>query len=386
MKVTYVYIAIILALTAFYGSPVSGEETYGGNHDNCQANTNTEEGSIHLDDEAASEPSPETSQDLIFPGEVHFANIRQLTFGGENAEAYFSADGTKLILQFHEGDDKCDQIYIMDIESGQINLVSTGGGVTTCSYFQYPNDDKIIYSSTHHYGIECPPKPDQSLGYVWKLYEEFDIFRADPDGSNLEQLTDAWGYDAEGTYAEDGSKIIYTSIQSGDLEIWTMNPDGSDKTMLTDTLGYDGGPWFSHDGTKIVWRAYYPETDEEIADYNSLLAASAIRPMALQIRVMNSDGTNQVQVTDNDAANFGPFWLPDDKRIIFASNFEAASHMDFNLWIVNEDGTGMERVTYYDGFDGFPMFSPDGTKFVFASNRFQAKSGDTNIFICDWVE
>ncbi len=321
---------------------------------------------------------------LIFEGEKHFKNIRQLTFSGENAEAYFSADGKHLILQGHDGEGLCDQIYILDIESGETEMVSTGKGVTTCSYYQYPNDDKIIYASTHHINSECPTPPDFSKGYVWKLHPEFDIFRADPDGKNLEQLTVALGYDAEATYAMDGSKIIYTSVSSGDLEIWTMNPDGSSKKQLTSQLGYDGGPFFSHDGTKIVWRAYYPETEDEIADYNYLLSISAIRPMALQIRVMNSDGSNPTQVTDNKAANFAPFFFPDDKRIIFCSNLGNPNGRNFDLYAINLDGTNLEQITYFEGFDGFPMFSSDGKYFVFASNRNNAKPGDTNIFICEW--
>ncbi len=320
------------------------------------------------------------------PGEKHFKNIRQLTFSGENAEAYFSADGKKLILQAHDGKGLCDQIYIMDIATGEKKLVSTGDGVTTCSYFQYPNDDKIVYASTHLAGKDCPPPPDFSKGYVWKLYPGFDIFRADPDGSNLERLTDAPGYDAEATYAEDGSRIVYTSLSSGDLELWTMKPDGSDKIQLTDRLGYDGGAFYSHDGKKIVWRAYYPETEQEIADYKALLAENMIRPMALQIRVMNADGSNPVQVTHNKAANFGPFFFPNNDRIIFCSNMGDPKGRNFDLWAVNSDGSDLEQITFFGDFDGFPMFSPDGKYFVFASNRNQAKPGDTNIFICEWVE
>jgi Tol biopolymer transport system component len=323
---------------------------------------------------------------LIIEGEKHFKNIRQLTFSGENAEAYFSADGSKLIFQGHDGEDLCDQIYIMDLETNETTLVSTGGGVTTCAYFQYPEDDKIVYASTHHFGEECPPPPDYSKGYVWKLHPEFDIFRSNVDGSSLEQLTAAEGYDAEATYAKDGTKIVFASKDSGDLEIWTMNPDGSDKRQLTDRLGYDGGPFFSHDGSKIVWRAYYPETEQEISDYEQLLKDNAIRPMALQVRVMDADGSNPIQVTDNEAANFAPFFFPDDNRIIFCSNLENPGGRNFDLYAIDLDGTNLERITYFDGFDGFPMFSPDGKYFVFASNRNNAKPGDTNIFICEWVD
>ncbi|MFC1549836.1 TolB family protein [Candidatus Neomarinimicrobiota bacterium] len=324
--------------------------------------------------------------ELVIEGEEHFKNIRQLTFSGENAEAYFSADGKKLIFQGHDGEGLCDQIYIMNLETKEIELVSTGKGVTTCSYFQYPKDDKIVYASTHHHGNECPPPPDFSKGYVWKLHPEFDIFRGDVDGTNLEQLTTTDGYDAEATFAEDGSKIVYASKASGDLEIWTMNPDGSEKKQLTDRLGYDGGPFYSHDGSKIVWRAYYPETEQEKNDYNQLMADNAIRPMALQLRIMNTDGSNPIQITDNEAANFAPFFFPGDNRIIFCSNLEKPGGRNFDLYAIDLDGGNLERITHFEGFDGFPMFSPDGKHFVFASNRNNAKQGDTNIFICEWVD
>ena len=328
---------------------------------------------------------PKYSNHLIQEGEEHFKNLRQLTFSGENAEAYFSSDGKNLIFQAHDGDGLCDQIYIMDIATGSAEMVSTGNGVTTCSYFQYPDNDEIIYASTHLADSDCPPKPDYSMGYIWKLYEGYDIFKASMDGSNLQRLTDTPGYDAEATFSFDGRKIIYTSLASGDLDLWTMNPDGSEKRQLTNRPGYDGGAFYSYDGSTIVWRAYYPDSKKEIADYKALLSENEIRPMALQLQTMNSDGTNQQQVTDNGAANFGPFFFPNGKRIIFSSNLHDEKGRNFDLYAINTDGTNLERITHYEGFDGFPMFSPDGKYLVFASNRNQAKRGDTNIFICEWV-
>jgi len=324
--------------------------------------------------------------EFIETQEKHFKNLRQLTVSGENAEAYFSADGKKLIFQAHDGQGLCDQIYVMDLGTGDVNLVSTGDGVTTCAYFQFPADDRIVYASTHLAQAECPAPADYSQGYVWKLHEGYDIFAADPDGKEIKRLTDADLYDAEATYAEDGSKIIYTSMSSGDLEVWTMNPDGSEKTQLTDKLGYDGGPFFSHDGKKIVWRAFYPETEAEISEYKGLLEKNMIRPMNLQIRLMDSDGSNKTQITHNEAANFAPFFFQDDQRIIFCSNMADPKGRDFDLWSVNLDGSNLERITFFDGFDGFPVFSPDGKYLVFASNRNQARPGDTNIFICEWVD
>jgi len=333
----------------------------------------------------APDPAPIYNNFLIQDGEKHFKNLRQLTFSGENAEAYFSADGKQLIFQAHDGDSLCDQIYIMDIASGETEMVSTGDGVTTCSYFEYPDCEKIVYASTHLGGKGCPPKPDFSRGYIWKLYQDYDIFRANVDGSDLEQLTDSPNYDAEATVAFDGSKIVYTSMVSGDLDVWTMNTDGSNKQQLTHRLGYDGGAFFNATADKIVWRVYHPETPEEIADYKSLLADNSIRPMALQLWTMDADGSNKKQVTNNGSANFGPYFFPSGDRLIFSSNLHDPKGRDFDLYAINTDGTNLERITHFDGFDGFPMFSPDGKYFVFASNRNQAKRGNTNLFICEWI-
>lgn len=328
----------------------------------------------------------EVENRLVVEGEKHFKHVRQLTFSGENAEAYFSADGRNLSFQAHDGEGLCDQIYNYNLETGKITPVSNGKGTTTCAYYLHPDDKKIIYASTHHADDDCPEPPDYSLGYVWKLYPEFDIFKTNTDGSNPEQLTHEAGYDAEATVAFDGNRIVYTSISSGDLEIWTMNPDGSDKKMLTDRLGYDGGPFYSHDNSRIVWRAYYPETEQEKKEYTDLLTVSSIRPMALQIWVMNADGTNKTQITHNNAANFAPFFFPDDRRIIFCSNMGDPKGRNFDIWAIDTDGSNLEQITYYEGFDGFPIFSPDGRYFVFASNRNQARKGDTNIFICEWIK
>lgn len=376
------FFMVILAAFAFYTTPWSSADAkeiskFNYNSDGSKNDDAVEE--VTEADEVAEVDNP-----LIYEGETHFANMRQMTFEGENAEAYWSADGTRLIFQRHIEEDGCDQIYIMDFESGEFELVSAGTGVTTCSYFQYPNDDKIIYCSTHLTNEECPEK--LGGGYVWSLWPEFEVLRADLDGSNIEQLTNDSSYDAEATYAHDGSRIIYTSLASGDLELWTMLPDGGDKIMLTDRLGYDGGAFYSWDSTKIVWRAYYPESEPEIALYNEMIAANAIAPMALQVWTMDADGSNKFQVTDNNGANFCPFYQPGDERIIFATNAYSMSPMDFNLWIVDVDGTNLEEVTTFDGFDAFPMFSPDGTMLAFGSNRNQANPGDTNIFVAEWVD
>ncbi len=317
--------------------------------------------------------------------EVHLKNLRQLTFSGENAEAYFSFDGSHLIYQSREQGQGCDQIYTLDLSTGETRLVSTGDGRTTCSYY-YPGDDRILYASTHHWDTACPPPPDMSQGYVWALYPTFDIFAADPDGSNLVQLTHSWGYDAEATFSPVEDLIVFTSMRDGDLDIYTMRGDGSDVRRLTDEVGYDGGPFFSPDGTKIVYRAGYPKTDEEMADYKKLLAQGMIRPSALEVFVMDADGSNKVQVTDNGAANFGPFFHPSGEKILFSSNMDDPTGREFDIYMINVDGSGLERITYSGGFDGFPMFSPDGKYLVFGSNRNESHPGNTNVFIAEWVE
>jgi TolB protein len=333
-------------------------------------------GSIHR-------AQPQTS-DLYLPQEKHLRNIKQLTFGGENAEAYFSSDGKKLIFQSTRAGHQCDQIYTMNIDGSDVKMVSNGDGTTTCSYF-FPNGKRVLYSSTQLGGKLCPPRPDRSQGYVWAVYHTFDIFSANPDGSDLKRLTSTPGYDAETTINREG-KLVFTSKRDGDLDIYTMDANGRNVKRLTSEFGYDGGPFWSYDGKQIVYRAYHPQTDKEKADYTALLKQNLIRPTVLDIWVMNADGSDKRQVTNLNKASFAPYFFPDGKRIIFSSNMADPKGRDFDLYMVKVDGTGLERITYNDTFDGFPMFSPDGKKLVFASNRHNATKDDTNVFIADWVE
>jgi Tol biopolymer transport system component len=317
--------------------------------------------------------------------ERHLRHIKQLTFGGENAEAYFSADGRRLIFQSTRDGRECDQIYTMSVDGSNVNMISAGTGRTTCAYF-FPNLGRILYSSTHLGAKECPPRPDFSRGYVWAIYPSYDIFIARPNGSELKQLTDSPGYDAEATISTNGKKIVFTSMRDGDLDIYTMDATGGNVRRLTSELGYDGGPFFSADGKQIVYRAHHPQTEKERADYLSLLKENLIRPSTLELWIMNADGSNKRQVTRNGKANFAPYFFPDGRRIIFASNMDDPKGRDFDLYTINVDGSGLERLTYNDTFDGFPMFSPDGKKLVFASNRNAKSRGETNVFIADWVE
>ena len=322
---------------------------------------------------------------LRLPEEKHLRNIRQLTFGGENAEAYFSSDGKKLIFQSTRDGRPCDQIYTMNVDGSDVRMVSTGKGRTTCSYF-FPNGKRITYSSTHLASPECPPKPDYSKGYVWAIYPGYDIFSAAPDGSDVKQITNTPGYDAESVISPNGKKIAFTSVRDGDLDIYTMDIDGKNVKRLTTEIGYDGGPFWSYDSQWIVFRSYHPKTEKDIAEYKALLKENLIHPTTLEIWVMKADGSAKHQVTSNGKANFAPYFFPDGKRIIFASNMADPKGRDFDLYSINVDGTGLERITFNPTFDGFPMFSPDGKKLVFASNRNDKIQGETNVFIADWVE
>jgi Tol biopolymer transport system component len=331
---------------------------------------------------AAQETKPSEPRDAR---EKHLRNVRQLTFGGTNAEAYFSADDKQIIFMSNQGGLKCDQIFIMNADGSNQHMVSTGKGRTTCGYF-FPDGKKILYSSTHLVSPECPAPPDFSKGYVWALYPGYDIFTAKPDGSDLKRLTDTPGYDAEAVVSRDGKKITFTSVRDGDLDVYIMDADGKNVKRLTNEVGYDGGPFFSYDGKWITYRASHPKTEAEKKDYEDLLKDGMLRPLGLDIWVMRSDGSAKRQVTHDTAANFAPFFFPSGKRIIFASNRDDPKGRNFDLYAINVDGTGEERVTWTGTFNSFPMFSSDGKKLVWASSRGAKERGEINIFIADWVE
>lgn len=314
----------------------------------------------------------------------HLRNIRQLTFGGENAEAYFSPDGSRLIFQSTRPGVPCDQIFTMKLDGSDVRRVSTGKGRTTCGYF-YPGGQDILYASTHQSAEACPPKPSFERGYVWPIYDSYDIYRANADGSNLRALTRTPGYDAEATIAPDGL-IAFTSLRDGDMEIYTMKGDGSDVRRLTHNPGPDGGPFFSFDGSRIAYRGRPLSAGAELTDYLALLKDHLWRPTKLELYVMNRDGTNKVKVTSLSSASFAPSWHPDGKRLIFATNVNDPRQRNFDVFLVNLDGTGVEQVTFNGTFDGFPMFSPGGKHLVFASNRNARSEGETNVFIAEWVD
>ncbi len=315
----------------------------------------------------------------------HLANLRQLTHGGQNAEAYWSPDGSKLVFQSTRDELACDQIFVMDADGSNVRMVSTGNGVTTCGYF-LADGESIVYASTHAGGDACPARPDRSQGYVWAVYPTFDIYRTDVNGTAPQRLTDAWGYDAEATVNWKTNTVIYTSKSSGDLELWSMRPDGSQKKQLTAATGYDGGAFLSPDGAKIVMRAHHPEGDENRRAYLDLLRRDLTAPMKMEVFVGDADGSGWQQVTDFGCASFAPQFTPDGKRIIFSSNRNNCDSREFELFIMDLDGSNLEQVTDFGGFTSFAEFSPDGKQLVFSSSLNATGRYEFNIFVADWVE
>jgi Tol biopolymer transport system component len=314
----------------------------------------------------------------------HLRNIQQLTNGGQNAEAYWSPDGKKLVFQSTREKLECDQIFTMNADGSEQKMVSTGKGRTTCAYFLKDNKH-IVYGSTHDAGPGCPPPPDRSKGYLWGVFPGYELFVADLNGKIVKKLTSMPGYDAEATVNYKTNRLIYTSMESGDLDLWSMKPDGSGKKQLTTKRGYDGGAVFSRDGKKIVWRANHPTTPEGMARYDALLKENLTAPMKMELWVSDADGGNAKQITKNNCANFAPTFTPDGKKIVFSSNQHKSDGRDFELYMVNLDGSGQEQITNFGGFSSFPEFSPDGKRLVFSSSWKTTSRFEFNIFVGEWV-
>lgn len=332
-------------------------------------------------------------ESVQYPEEKHLRNLRQLTFGGDNAEAYWSFNSRKLVFQSNNPawGLSCDQIFITGLQDNlqqqTPQKVSTGQGRTTCAYF-LPGDSLVLYASTHLGGVECPKEPERRPGgkYLWPIYDTYDIFVADLKGNIRRQLTSAPGYDAEATVSPRGDKIVFTSTRGGDLDLYVMNIDGTGVKQITHELGYDGGAFFSPDGKKIVFRASRPKTDAQKQEYLDNLKQGLVAPTEMEIFVCNADGTGLKQITQLGKANWAPFYHPKGKKILFSSNHKGTRGFEFNIFMINEDGTGLEQVTFDKVFDSFPMFSPDGKKLVFSSNRNNGGTRNTNLFVAEWVE
>ena len=334
-----------------------------------------------------------TSDSLILSGENHFRHLKQLTFGGDNAEAYWSFGGDRLTFQVTNPawGDSCDQIRVFnpftdDLSKDAPVKLSVNHGRTTCSYF-LPGDSLVLFASTHLTGPQCPPTPEHKPGgkYLWAIYDSFDIFVSDLQGNIRRRLTETPGYDAEGTVSPKGDRMVFTSVRDGDLDLYTMNLDGSDVRRITNTLGYDGGAFFSPDGSKLLWRASRPNTPETIKEYQDLLVKNLVQPTDLELWIANADGSDAHQVSSLGKANWAPSWSADGQRIIFASNHATERGFPFSLFMIKTDGTGLERLTASDTFDAFPMFSKDGRYLVFSSNR-GGRNHETNLFLAEWKD
>jgi TolB protein len=330
---------------------------------------------------------------LISQNENHFQNLKQLTYGGDNAEAYFSFDGKYASFQSNNAKWglKCDQIFNLDIKKAELDstykppMISNGKGRTTCSFFLKGNKH-ILFASTFKGGDECPPVPETSGKYLWAVYKTFDIYVSDLKGTIIKQLTSSEGYDAEATVSPKGDKIVFTSDRSGDLELWTMDINGKNQKQITFGLGYDGGAFFSPDGKKLVFRASRPTKEEDVKEYKELLLQGFVAPTSMDLYTCNVDGSELKQVTNLGKASWAPFFNPSGNKIIFSSNHHSKKGYDFQLFMINTDGTGLEQITNQSKFNAFPMFSPDGKKLIFSSNRNNGGTRDTNLFIVDWVD
>ncbi len=344
--------------------------------------------------EHRSHPVPDPQDSLIHPMEKHFKSLRQLTFGGDNAEAYWSFDGSQLVFQATnpEWGDECDQIFVFnpfedDLRQHPPRRISVKGGRTTCSYF-LPGDTTVLFASTHEAGATCPAHPERRADgkYVWPIFPSFNIFVSDLKGNVLAQLTDNEGYDAEATVSPKGDRIVFTSMRDGDLELYTMNIDGSDVKRITHEPGYDGGAFFSPDGSKILWRASRFQTPAELAEYQQLLKEGLVMPTNMELYVADADGSGARKITDLGQANWAPYWHPSGEKILFASNYKNKRGFPFTMFIINVDGSGLEQVSYGDTFDAFPVFSPDGKHLVFSSNRNNNGTRQTNLFLAEWKD
>ncbi|HET8550293.1 MAG TPA: hypothetical protein VFL57_19920 [Bryobacteraceae bacterium] len=311
------------------------------------------------------------------------ANLRQLTRGGQNAEAYWSPDGRRLVFQSTRDGAGCDQIYVMDATGQNVARISSGAGVTTCGYF-FPDGKHVLYASTHDQFPTCPARPDRSKGYVWAVHPAYDIYVADLNGKIVRRLTDGQGYDAEATMNWARRRIVYTSKASGDLDLWSMNLDGSRKTRLTSTAGYDGGAFYSRDGRRLVWRAHHPAEGPDLDRYKQLLSEDVTAPMKMELFVANADGSRAKQITNFGCASFAPQFTPDGRRIIFSSNKNKCDSREFELFIVDVDGQHLQQITSFGGFTSFPDFSPNGKQLVFTSSHNARSPYEFNIFRADW--
>ena len=299
----------------------------------------------------------------------HLRNVRQVTTGFARAgEGYFRPDGQAVIFQASESAEGDYQIYTLDLAPGsKPTMVSTGRGKCTCSYY-HPDGKSILFASTHLDANASAKKKGPAYSrterYRWDFDAAMDIFRAAPDGTNLVRLTDAPGYDAEGSYSPDGTRIIFTSFRDGDGEIYIMDADGKNPRRITRSKGYDGGPFFSPDGKKIIYRSDRKQND------------------LLQVYLNNPEGTAERALTSNDAVNWGPFFHADSRHIVYSTSLHG--HQNYEIYLLDTETGRQDRVTYRDGFDALPVFNGDGSKLLWTSKG-RAADKTSQLFIADFT-
>jgi Tol biopolymer transport system component len=337
-----------------------------------------------------SEPSVPSQWDTSYESEL-LPNTQQLiTDGLRSGEGYFSADGSQLIYQAElTGNNPFYQIYVLDLASGNSRKVSPGIGLTTCAWI-HPSLERVMFSSTHE-DPDALAKQAQEIAiresgvdrpYGWDYDTHYDIYQADADGSHVVNLTNAVGYDAEGSYSADGSKILFASNReayqrslslaentlleddsSYFMDLYLMDADGSNVRQLTFSPGYDGGPFFSPDNKKVLWRRFNP-------DGNSA-----------EIWTMDLDGSNQRQLTADAMVAWGPYFHPSGDYIIYSSN--VLGHANFELFMIDPEGLhDPVRVTNTEGTDILPVFSPDGSSLAWSTTR--TPGGASQIHMSDW--
>ncbi|MFM1895297.1 MAG: hypothetical protein RLZZ385_371 [Pseudomonadota bacterium] len=337
------------------------------------------------------ETEPTVAANLDNNESLLLSNTHQLiTEGLRSGESYFSADGNRMIYQAeNEPGNPFYQIYLRDLTTGATHRVSPGTGLTTCAWI-HPTQDKVIFASTHEDPNAVAKQQDElafresgaARAYAWDYDPYYDIYETDSNGGNIRNLTNARGYDAEGSYSADGSRIVFASNReaysrtlsqaeqklleddaSYFMDLYVMDADGGNVVQLTHSPGYDGGPFYNADASKIVWRRFNP-------DGNSA-----------EIWTMDADGSNQRQLTADAMVSWGPYFHPSGDYIIYSSNL--LGHANFELFLIDVEGShDPVRVTSTDGTDILPVFSPDGTRLAWSSTR--TADGSSQVFMADW--
>lgn len=309
--------------------------------------------------------------------------------GRRSGEGYFSPDGRFMVFQSErvEGN-PFYQIFRMDLETGDVELLSPGRGKTTCA-FVHPTNGDVLFSSTHH-DPSASAQQQAELArrvegrerrYSWDYDPEMEIYVRHDAAGALERLTRSPGYDAEASFSPDGQWIVFTSLRHAYAEelpdeqrrrletdpaffgeIYRMHTDGSGVERLTRAPGYDGGAFFSADGARIVWRRF----DEQ--------------GVTADLWSMRPDGSDPRRLTDFGSMSWAPYPHPSGAYILFSSNEHGFEN--FELFLVDSAGRKEPvRVTFSEGFDGLPVPTPDGRRLSWTSNR---HGGGAQIYMADW--